>query len=444
MFSINRKVFIDKLIGERSAYTLEARIYHSICVLTLIALFINIFANYFMGLPKLSILMVVGIAVMGFCYYFSRALNRFVESIVVYNILSNILLIANYFFNSGIDGPTLLIFMLSCFINISVAPPAQNKYWFVLNILIVGALLSIEYYYPEYISNTYPDTSSRFIDNAYSYIVLAVMIAFITNYIRKRYNSEKSLVERKAKELEAANATKNKLFSILAHDLRAPLSSIQNYLEILSEFRLTEEERHTINKDLLNSTQNTQQMLSNLLLWTKSQMEGVTVNLAAINLNETLHNTLQIQKNAAEEKGILLRDRINSNMPVIADADMLQLIVRNLINNAIKFSNPGGEIMVSSEISSDRKECRICVTDTGIGIPLNMQAEVFSLKASSTYGTKKEKGVGLGLLLCKEFTQMQNGRIWFTSVPGEGTTFYISLKLFKSGIAKKNMLPAML
>ncbi|RYD85646.1 MAG: HAMP domain-containing histidine kinase, partial [Sphingobacteriales bacterium] len=347
---------IDVLIGKANAYSMEARIFHTISVITLAGLILNIFVNYLIGMPLLSRLMFAGVLMIGVAYYFSRFRGKFNISVIIYNLLSNILLVGNFYYNSGINGPTLLIFMLSCIINISVAPKKQYIYWIALNLLTVICLLV--YQYNNSIPYTYPTSFSRYVDHIYSYLAVAIIISIITTYIRRNYHAEKLQSQQKARELERANVTKNKLFSILAHDLRSPLSSIQNYLEILDEYKLDEEERITLNRDLLNTTQNTQQMLSNLLMWTKSQMEGVNVNLAVVNLKEVLKTTLLVKKSSADEKGIQLIDNLKTTALVIADPDMLQLIIRNLINNSIKFTNPGGEIEISSVVYSDG-ECRV-------------------------------------------------------------------------------------
>ena len=260
---------------------------------------------------------------------------------------------------------------------------------------------------------------------------MALFIFLVATTIRKGYHTEQKLVEQKATELEIANDTKNKLFSILAHDLRSPLASIQNYLEILSEFKLDADERSAIENHLLNATQHTQQMLSNLLSWSKSQMKGVTVNMTKMDLKEALQSTFSIHQSIAAEKGIRLSDQLNGGVFIMADTDMLQLIIRNLINNAIKFTAPGGEIVVSNDMIDDK--CRIIVKDNGSGIPVEKQKNIFSLKVSSTFGTKNEKGVGLGLVLCKEFTELQNGEIMFESMQGVGTTFYISFSVVHAG-----------
>jgi signal transduction histidine kinase len=354
----------------------------------------------------------------------------------------NILLIINYKYNSGVNGPTLLIFILSFFLTISIVPKKQYWFWITLNLLTVFTLIIGEYLYPGMIINTYVDTKSRFIDVTYTYICNVLFIFLVTVAVRKSYYTEQKLVEQKAAELENLNDTKNKLFSILAHDLRSPLSSIQNYLEIFNDFKLNDDEKQSIKNDLLNSTQNTQQMLSNLLFWSKSQMEGLVVNLVRLDLKETLQSTFDIHKIIAAEKGILLTDHLKKNILIVADADMLQLIIRNLINNAIKFTAPGGEIAISADTTG--KSCRIIIKDNGLGIPYNQQDDLFSLKANSTFGTRNEKGVGLGLVLCKEFTELQGGTISFDSMPGVGTTFYVCLDSYpgenESNVAGKRKL----
>ncbi len=419
--------FWAKAIGQPPVFSLEARIFNAVCLTSALSVFLTIFLNFLLGIPELVILMVAILAVTGLCYYYSRFKMKLESCVFAYMIAINMLLIINFKYNSGIDGPTLIIFLLSFFLTISIVPQKQYWFWISLNLLIVGALLTIEYRYPGQIINTYADDKSRFIDLGCTYVFLVVFIFLVTTFIRKSYYIERKLVEVKAAELEQANDTKNKLFSILAHDLRSPLASVQNYLEILSEVKLDEDERLSINNALLNSTQNTQQLLSNLLFWSKSQMEGVTVNLVKVKVKKVLQTTLQIQYTAAAEKGIQLTDQLKNSVSIIADVDMFELIIRNLINNAIKFTEPGGEIIVSADVIGD--DCCIMIKDNGIGIPYEQQKDIFSLKANSTFGTKNEKGVGLGLVLCKEFTELQHGKIAFESIPGSGTIFSVCFKL---------------
>lgn len=423
------QTFWKKCLGYPPDFSLEARIFNAICLVSAVCLFLNIFLNSLLGIFQLVFLMVAVFAISILCFYYSRFKMKLNSSIIIYMIATNILIVVNYKYNSGINGPTLLIFILTYFLTISIVPKKQYWIWITLNTVIVMALLVYEFQYPDAIINTYPDKQHRFIDIGYTYIISVFFIFMITTAVRKNYHTEKKLVEEKATELAYANDTMNKLFSILAHDLRSPLASIENFLDVLSSFKLSEDERLSMQKELLTSTQNTQEMLSNLLLWSKSQMKGVTVKMVKLNLKKTLHTTLQILKTVAAEKGIQFTEQINNSIFITADADMLQLIVRNLINNSLKFTNPGGQITISAGIAGS--DCRIVIKDSGIGIPHEQQNEIFSLKAQSTLGTKNEKGVGLGLLLCKEFTESQNGKITFESKPGAGTTFYVSFKLWQ-------------
>jgi signal transduction histidine kinase len=362
-----------------------------------------------------------------FTYYLSRFKKKLNFSIIFYSIAANLFFISNFYFNSGIAGPGLMFFLLCIFLTTTIVPKKQYIFWILLNIAEVIALLVISYKEPNMFINRFPSEFSRYFDIGSSYILTAILIFIATDFIRKSYNLEKGIVEEKAEELKASNDTKNKLLSILAHDLRSPLGSIQNYLEILSELDLDEQQKKNITSSLLSETQNTQQMLSNLLSWSKSQMEGVIVNLQEISLKEVLMPAIRAQQTRAAEKSIKLETGINDAVIILADKDMLQLVVRNLLNNAVKFTPEGGKISISSTI--ENKNCIITITDNGQGIPFELQSDLFSMKVKSTYGTRNEKGVGLGLALCKEFAEIQNGNIWFESTPGKGTTFYLSLAL---------------
>src|SRR5690606_2216164 len=222
--------------------------------------------------------------------------------------------------------------------------------------------------------------------------------------------------------LEVANDSKTRLLSILSHDLRSPFNSITTYLETLNEYELSAEERQFLEKNLLNETKNMQVMLHNLLSWTKSQMDGGTsVNLVRLNLSEVVADCLLIQQTAAKIKSVAIYTDVDPSLELYADTDMLKLVIQNLVNNAIKFTPAGGEIQIKS--SYDQGRVRLNITDNGIGIPTERQANLFTLHATSTYGTNNEKGVGLGLILCKEYTELQNIQISFSSLPGNGTKF---------------------
>jgi two-component system sensor histidine kinase/response regulator len=422
--------FIEKLIGGNDQYHLEARVYHGICLLSLLVIIITAIMNFLMGIPVLGLLMLPAIMFLCTLFYLSRYKFMLNTSVVLFCSLGYLVFIVNFYYNSGIDGPTLMIFMLLLFITISIVPGKQYFFWMGLNILVVTVLLALQYHYNGVIKNTYPLRITRYIDSAYAYMIITPLIFLVTVYIRRSYNQERERSDLKSEQLEKANESKDKLLSILAHDLRSPLVSIQSFLELMSDFDLSAQEELMIKKTLLNETKNAYQMLTNLLSWSKAQMAGVTPQIAPVNLAEVLEITLALQHTAAAEKLIGFRNEIITGLKIVADPDMLDLVVRNLVNNAIKFTQEGGEVVIYTE--QHEEECYIIIEDNGKGIPYDKQPDIFKLKTQSTFGTKNEKGVGLGLVLCKEFINFQNGKIWFESVPEKGTKFYISLPLYES------------
>jgi len=421
------KQFWDNLTGSEKDFSLEARIFHRICILSFFVLSLSHLVNISYGLYELAVLM-GALQLIGTLFYFlSRVYKKYNLSIIFFAVASNLLFVSNFYLNSGINGPGLILFLLCIFLITIVVPKKQFAFWLILNAIEVMLLLFISYHNPSLFVYRYPSLLMQYADIASTYLLTALVIFLATNFIRKSYHQEKITSDQKAEELKISNETKNKLLSILAHDLRAPLGSIQNYLEILSELNSDEIDRQSIESSLLNETQNTQLMLSNLLLWSKTQMEGVSVNLLPINLKDTILPAIKLQQSIAAEKKIKIEENINKSIMVLADRDMLQLVVRNLVNNAVKFTAVGGQIAIDAKIEGNI--CLITISDTGRGIPFEIQKDLFSLGVKSTFGTQNEKGVGLGLSLCKEFTEHQNGKIDFESEPGVGTRFFLRFTL---------------
>lgn len=420
-----------RLIGDNSSFSLQARIFHELSLIAMVGLPIAILINLFVQVPLVSMIMLGMEIFMGLLYFNSRYLGNTRFSILTFTLCINIIILVNYFYNSGIKGPTLMLFMLSLIFTLAVAPARRYIFWVVFNACFVIFLLIIEFRFPELVTGSYIDKNSYFTDVGFTYVAVIACIGVIINYILKSYQAEKENALKVSIELKEANDSKTKLLSILSHDLRAPLNSIQGFLELLMEYDLEEHEQKAIKSSLLNETKNTQVMLFNLLSWTKSQMDGgVKVNLTRVNLHESLKLSIQIQQTAAFQKMITIKNDINADIFILADMDMLKLVIRNLVNNAIKFTRAGGEINIRSEQKGNH--ALLIIQDNGIGIAEHKLKNIFSFDAAgttSTYGTNNEKGVGLGLLLCKEFTDLQGGNISFSSVENIGTTFYLTFPI---------------
>lgn len=357
-------------------------------------------------------------------YYFSRFKRQLYSGIVIIGVSSNLAAASTYFLTGGSNGVTLMWFILIMFVITVVIP--RRQFWIFVppNFLMVIALLIAEYHHPEWVKPMYASERNRLIDLGQTMFEVVALFCLIVIYLKTNYKREKSLAKERQEQLEETNEAKNKLFSIVAHDLKAPLAAIENYLELLGQISLSPEEKGTIEKDLLRSTRQTSELLQNILSWSKDQMNGVAVHLQQIFVQQTLDNTIRVQQNLATDKCISFIHDISPDLQVIADPNMLQLVIRNLLNNAVKFTPAGGQIKLSCMNNED--QCILVIQDNGIGISSG-EDDIFSFKSNGTYGTNNEKGVGLGLSLTKTYVELQGGELWFESEPGKGTTFYVGL-----------------
>lgn len=415
------------LAGPPNEITLENRIFNSMCLIAILVITLQIPFNYLTGLTITSLLFVVMLMALCGLYYLSRFKKKSVISICVTVITVNIIFALNYFVSAGISGASLLSFTLTFFLVMLISPKGQYPWWLGLNLLLVGGIILYEYYYPASVTVMYPDHESKIIDLSATYLTSVLVIFFGTIYLKNAYTREKQQSEEKTTVLEVMNTEKNKLFSIISHDLRSPMASIQSYLELMKDIQLPPDQKLQMEEELLMMVNNTQEMLYNMLLWSKTQLQGLTVHLAPVNIYKAVMPILEINTTLIANKGLQLEQRIDHTVMAMADLNMLQLIIRNLLGNAIKFTRPGGNIYI--EASATQQECLLTVRDTGTGIDAKRINEIFSLKARSTFGTRNEKGIGLGLYLCKEYTAAQFGRIWFENNADKGCTFYLAFPL---------------
>lgn len=230
------------------------------------------------------------------------------------------------------------------------------------------------------------------------------------------------------KRLEELNATKDTFFNIIGHDLRTPYSAILGLTDILkNEYQtLDKEELYTFIVQLSNASQQSYQLLENLLQWSRVQTGKLRPELKRLNLNEIFDETFLLLENSAKAKNItIIKDFVDEAI-IKGDYLMIATTIRNLLSNAIKFTPKEGKITCFIKKIDDA--IQIGVQDTGVGIPEEAQKKMFRIDyAASTPGTENEEGTGLGLILCKEFIEMNNGELSFTSEENKGSTFYFTL-----------------
>lgn len=247
--------------------------------------------------------------------------------------------------------------------------------------------------------------------------------------IEQRKIAEKKLKESQA-NLEELNKTKDKFFSIIAHDLKNPISSFKNLSELLTDQydELSEDELKEFIGLLSDSSNNLFKLLENLLMWSRAQVGSVKINRELINIYQIANNNLSLMKLNADNKKIKLINNIPENTSAYADLNMIDTVIRNLMSNSLKFSNAGDTITVDSEINGDFLTVKI--TDTGIGMSEDIQNKLFKIdKQITSIGTNQEKGTGLGLILCKEFINKNMGEIWVESELGKGSTFLFTIPI---------------
>ena len=286
-------------------------------------------------------------------------------------------------------------------IGITILPPWWNTWWFRL--ILVFTIMSI--------------------------------LAFIYFSRVQRLKNQKILLEKsvaiKTAELYELNASKDKFFSIIAHDLKNPFNTIIGFSDILiEEIRSGYRERiEEYAEAINNSAVQTLRLLENLLEWANSQTGNILFKPATIKLDELLNEEFRMLSDMAMAKNIQIKSSFPDNLTIIADKNMIKTVLRNLISNAVKFTHKNG--MVEVKARKDNKNVEISVSDNGIGMTKETISKLFRLDANlSTNGTENEKGTGLGLFLCKEFIEKHGGKIWVESESGKGSIFKFSLPLY--------------
>ncbi|ALJ00834.1 tetratricopeptide repeat-containing sensor histidine kinase [Rufibacter tibetensis] len=231
-------------------------------------------------------------------------------------------------------------------------------------------------------------------------------------------------------ELEKINHQKDLLFSIIAHDLRSPLISLQSLLQLIAMGKLPQEKLDRFVKELDTQHQNTLGLLDNLLVWAKIQMKGVSLEPEPLQLRDLVDQNIQLLLPQAQKKGITLENNIPEQLYALVDAETLKLVFRNLMTNSIKFCHEGAVVEVMADQLSE-EQLVVTVKDCGIGISPANQLKLFGANNFKERGTANEKGNGLGLMLCKEFIERNGGEIWVDSEIGVGSQFHFTVPAYQ-------------
>lgn len=243
-------------------------------------------------------------------------------------------------------------------------------------------------------------------------------------------NQKLSESEDRLKEL---NLSKDKFFSIISHDLRSPFTSITGFAEVLAEDveELTKEDIKEFALNISKAAKNIQNLLENLLQWSRIQTGRIEFNPISLNISELANEIIGLYQVNATRKRINLINNLTENYTISADKFMIETVFRNLVSNSLKFTKQNGEISISAE-EIENDFLQISISDNGVGMKEETLNKLFKIDQHiTTVGTDKEKGTGLGLILCKEFVEKHGGKIWAESKLGEGSQFKFTLKITK-------------
>ena len=273
----------------------------------------------------------------------------------------------------------------------------------------------------------------RYVNAALLILLIFIVVTFLVHRnqkVQKRLNSELKVKQEKLKtrevELNESNDTKNKLFSIIGHDLRGPIGALQELLKLFGEGEMGQKEFLDFIPKLREDIDHIFFTLNNLLSWGRTQMNGSVTQPTMVSLDALVEENINLLSEIAKRKSIEIVNNVAENTITWADHNQIDIVIRNLISNALKFTPMNGKVTVSA---IDIEQCwQVSVRDNGVGMDKITQNKLFDKNSNmSTYGTNNEKGTGLGLSLCKEMVEKNKGNIWVESNINEGSCFYFTL-----------------
>ena len=261
------------------------------------------------------------------------------------------------------------------------------------------------------------------------FIVVTVLVRRnekIQKHLFKELKVKTANLEEQEHELREINCTKDKLFSIIGHDLRGPIGAFQGLLKLFKDGEIGQSEFMEYIPKLRHDIDHISFTLNNLLTWGHTQMHGAVTNPTVVSLGSVVKDNIHLLSEIAENKSIKLASQIATNTMVWSDSDQIDIVVRNLISNALKFTPENGMVTVSAQEKD--QNWQVSVRDTGIGMDEKTVQKVFAVNANhTTYGTNNEKGTGLGLSLCREMVEKNGGTIWVESLLRKGSTFHFTV-----------------
>lgn len=382
-----------------------------------IFIFINLYERHYYNVVLLSLNMTGGLLFLVINYY------RYVQTArIILSILSTIsICLSAILFQNGNE-----YYLITNLVIISIIFRKQSTI-IALSTLTIGCFILIRTIdTTPWMYEQFP--SSRIPINMTSALLLSFLgLLYYRNeqfFFEKELQESQLKLKKKNSELEESNTTKEKLFSIIAHDLRSPIAQLRNTLDLLNKQLLSPEEFNKLVEHISLNIKQLQGGLDNLLKWSNSQLQGIEVNAQKVDFNKIITQIISMMQAEIENKSIQLIIQSEGG-PIWADPDHLRLLFRNLLSNAVKYSYKKGIITIHHYTRNH--EVMVSIADEGDGMDKSFRDQLFSAaNIISKRGTLNEKGTGLGLKLCKEFVEKNSGRIWVEENNPSGSIFFVS------------------
>ncbi len=452
-FSIKMNIYIEKLFGNNQQHILRHRILNISILVAILLKVLSLSIGLIFNIQWQAILFSAFALVYFVIFYFIAYNSKNYDRVIIFLISGVFILLSpiSWFVYEGISGSTIYSIFIAIVATYTLTEGKMRCNLLLLSAISLAGIIASSYFFPEYIVS-YTTKASKFLDvGIHSIITIIASVLYLNVY----YNEYKKTVEKlkesnrklliaqqeskkqqkkieeqngelikKTNELEKTIETKDRFYTIIAHDLKSPFNSIIGFSELIKEaIKLNNIKKiKTFSKFLTESSEQAYKLLLNLLDWSRVQTMDIEYRPTEIDLKKLILEQISIFKYMAVAKSNAFETNLEDCI-VLADKNMLETIIRNLISNAIKYTE-NGKITIKTCYNEDA--CLIRIKDTGLGIDDKMLENIFQTQVS-TPGTKGEKGSGLGLRLCKEFVETNKGRLDVLSQPGKGSTFSFTL-----------------
>ncbi|QQS36368.1 MAG: HAMP domain-containing histidine kinase [Ignavibacteriales bacterium] len=437
------------VFGESTEFDVQKNIFLLITHISLIIAFVGIITNIVMGLAlSLTLVTVAAFFIVVYFHFYVRnnglgtnfSLGFFGVTVIVFSYL--------WFYNGGYNGNNSVLIFVYFIVVITVLPQRFRMISFIVYSVMIVGLITLQYFNPVLVI-PYENQEQRFIDLAIGYFLYLILAYNIQNTILKNYDAERikgkkinrqlselnqqvnetnKKLEESIKSVEELNASKDRFITILSHDLRSPFHGLLGLSRILKEEYDTfpEMERKYIIHQLNNSIETLYSFLEEILLWGRLQRGVVKPKYSDENILNLFEEILNVHKQSLSKKAIQTVINCDKDLSALIDKELLSVVLRNLVSNAIKFSLSGKSIELNAFKESGT--LKIEVSDKGIGITEKNLSRLFKIdEIVTTKGTEGETGSGMGLILCMDILKKLEGKISVHTVEGEGSVFTVEL-----------------